>query len=76
MTTYMIALAFLCLVYGFFWNNRPARSYPRATRQRDGNLPGRVLPDSAMGTYPDGILPRPTSKPNPNCKSHRSNNSA
>ena len=29
MTTYMIALAFLCLVYGLFWNNRPAREMTR-----------------------------------------------
>jgi len=35
MTTSMITLAFLCLVYGLFWNNRTARSYPGAARQRD-----------------------------------------
>ena len=47
MTTSMIALAFFCLLYGFFWNNRPARSNSdgaNATRTgqrtRRGEVPG------------------------------------
>ena len=59
MTTSMIALAFLCLLYGLFWNNRPARSYPSATRQRGAVLPGRGLtaPTSNPRATRTGVLP-------------------
>jgi len=41
MTIYVIALAFLCLFYGLFWNNRTARELARlenpATKRDEGD---------------------------------------
>ena len=47
MTIYMIALAFLCLFYGLFWNNRSARELVRLEN------PGTKRDqDATRGDYP------------------------
>jgi hypothetical protein len=49
MTTYMIALAFLCLFYGFFWNNRTAKESVRLDNADSKLGPARTAhhPDGA-----------------------------
>jgi hypothetical protein len=63
MTTYVIGLVIVALVYGLFWNNGSARSYADS-------------PPAQPGSYPDGAIPRPTSKPGPTRTEHPSNRSA
>jgi hypothetical protein len=71
MTTYVIGLVIVALVYGLFWNNGSARSYAHGALDADS-------PPAQPGSYPDGAVgtPRPTSKPGPTRTEHPSNRPA
>lgn len=64
MTTYIIGLVVVALLYGVIWNNRSARSYTDSSPTRTG--PG---PDGA--TTGAGGTSRPTSKMGSNRTDHQ-----
>jgi len=57
MTTYVIGLLVVALVYGLFWNNRSAQSYadsPPAQPNPPENPGSKREGAARAGSYPDG----------------------